>query len=55
MAEDNRERRKQQGTACRGDKIRTIRVRDNTVKNHLNGKKIKYTEYVKGNFKGLFE
>jgi protein subunit release factor A len=46
----NRERRSQIGSGMRGDKIRTVRVRDNTVRNHLNGRKIKYSDYVRGIF-----
>lgn len=41
-------RKNQVGTGMRGDKIRTIRVRDNQVKNHINGKTITYSEYLKG-------
>jgi len=52
-AKQNKERRQQIGSGMRGDKIRTIRVRDDTVTNHLNGRKIRYTDYVKGIFKGL--
>jgi len=44
----NSERKNQCGTGERGDKIRTIRVRDNVVKNNLNGKRMTYTEYLKG-------
>lgn len=51
----NKDRKQQVGEGKRGDKIRTIRVRDNTVKSHLNERKIKYTEYVKGNFGRLIE
>jgi len=46
-------RKEQVGTGQRGDKIRTIRIRDNVVTNHINGRKILYTEYIKGNFKNL--
>lgn len=52
---ENKTRKSQIGAGCRGDKIRTIRVRDNTVKNHINGKKIKYTDYLKGQIKKLIE
>ena len=48
-------RKAQHGTGERGDKIRTIRVRDNVVTNHLSGNKIKYTNYIKGKWDGLFE
>ena len=50
----NSDRKIQVGSGQRGDKIRTIRVRDNTVTNHLSGKKIRYTQYIKGDFKGLY-
>lgn len=49
----NRERRQQIGSGMRGDKIRTIRVRDDTVTNHLNGRKVRYADYVKGDFDDL--
>jgi peptide chain release factor 1 len=44
----NTDRKEQVGSGERGDKIRTIRVRDNVVTNHLNGKKMLYTDYCKG-------
>jgi len=44
----NVNRKEQVGSGERGDKIRTIRVRDNVVTNHLNGKKITYVDYCKG-------
>lgn len=50
----NTDRKTQVGSGQRGDKIRTIRVRDNIVTNHVSGKKISYTQYCKGNFKGLY-
>jgi len=46
----NDKRKSQIGSGMRGDKIRTVRIRDNTVINHLNGQKIRYTDYVKGIF-----
>jgi peptide chain release factor 1 len=49
----NDDRRQQIGSGMRGDKIRTIRVRDNTVTNHLNGGKVRYTDYVCGDFGNL--
>lgn len=52
-AKQNKERREQIGSGMRGDKIRTVRIRDNTVTNHLNGKKIRYTDYVQGDFGSL--
>lgn len=52
---ENKTRKLQIGAGCRGDKIRTIRVRDNSVKNHINGRKIKYTDYLKGQIKKIIE
>ena len=42
------------GSGQRGDKIRTIRIRDDVVTNHLNDKKMSYHEYVKGALAKLF-
>lgn len=44
----NEARKEQVRYGERGDKIRTIRVRDNVVTNHLNGKKMSYKDYCKG-------
>lgn len=44
----NKKRKKQIGSGMRGDKIRTIRVFDNQVKNHLNNKKMRFSQYEKG-------
>ena len=44
----NIDRKEQVGSGQRGDKIRTIRTRDNVVTNHLNGKKMTYIDYCKG-------
>lgn len=46
--ETNVNRKEQVGSGERGDKIRTIRTKDNVVTNHTNGKKMTYTDYVKG-------
>jgi peptide chain release factor 1 len=54
-SKDTKERRELAGSGQRGDKIRTIRVRDNTVTNHLNGNKMKYSQYVKGDLNGIQE
>jgi uncharacterized protein YlzI (FlbEa/FlbD family) len=32
----------------RGDKIRTIRVKDDVVINHINGKRISFKKYSQG-------
>ena len=42
------DRRSQIGMGQRGDKRRTIRVKDGIVKDHLTGKTWSYTDYVKG-------
>jgi peptide chain release factor 1 len=49
----NSNRRQQLGTGMRGDKIRTIRVQDGVVKNNLTGKKVPFSRYERGDFKGL--
>jgi len=52
-SKQNRVRRGQIGSGMRGDKIRTIRVRDNRVTNHVNGKKMSFKKYCAGNFSEL--
>ena len=37
------------GSGMRGDKIITLREQDNTVTNHINNKKCKYKDFIKGN------
>lgn len=44
------DRRKQVGSGMRGDKRRTIRVRDGKVNDHVTGESWSYTDYVKGNW-----
>jgi len=44
----NANRKSQVGCGMRGDKIRTLRVRDNQVTNHVNGKKMPFVRYAKG-------
>jgi len=51
----NNARKDQIGSGMRGDKIRTIRVFDNNVKNHKNNKSIKYNKYERGYIEGLFQ
>ena len=51
---NNKKRKNQIGSGMRGDKIRTIRVQDGKVINHLNKKKISFKEYYKGNIDKLF-
>jgi len=53
--EIDQSRKEQVGSGMRGDKIRTIRVRDNCVTNHMNNKRIQYTDYVKGYINKLHE
>ena len=44
----NKKRKNQVGSGMRGDKIRTLRVQDNLVKDHRTGKKMRYEKYCKG-------
>lgn len=46
-------RREQVGTGMRGDKIRTIREQDGQVTDHRFNSKIRYKDYVRGNWDGL--
>ena len=48
VKEANQSRKGQIGSGQRGDKIRTIRTQDNTVKCDLTGKTSTYTQYAKG-------
>lgn len=48
-----KERQMQVGSGMRGDKIRTVRVQDGCVINHLNGKRLAYSEYAKGNLAAI--
>jgi peptide chain release factor 1 len=41
-------RKDQVGSGMRGDKIRTIRFQDNTVIDHISGKKMQADKYMKG-------
>lgn len=43
-------RQSQVGTGMRGDKRRTIRQQDGTVKDHITGQQWKYSDYIKGNW-----
>ena len=42
------DRKQQVGSGMRGDKIRTIRFRDNIVSDHITGKKMAADRYMKG-------
>ena len=44
------ERRQQVGSGMRGDKIRTIRVRDDVVNDHVTGKQWRFKDYERGNW-----
>jgi peptide chain release factor 1 len=52
-AERWQKRKEQVGTGMRGDKVRTIRVRDNSVRDHRSGKKITYKAFMRGELEGL--
>ena len=43
------DRRRQVGSGMRGDKIRTYRFQDDTVQDHLTGKRAKCSQALKGN------
>lgn len=45
-----KDRKEQVGSGMRGDKIRTIRVRDDRVTDHRTGKTTTYGKYAKGDF-----
>jgi len=47
-AGENDRRREQVGTGMRGDKVRTIRVRDDMVVNHANGRRMPFGRYQRG-------
>lgn len=49
----DKNRKVQVGTGQRGDKVRTIRVRDDQVLNHLNDTKISYKKYQSGEWDKL--
>jgi peptide chain release factor 1 len=48
-------RKDQVGTGMRGDKRRTIRVRDDRVKDHLTGRTVSFKQYMRGELEPLFE
>jgi protein subunit release factor A len=47
-------RREQVGSGMRGDKIRTYRFQDDSVQDHLTGKRAKCNTVLKGNFELLW-
>lgn len=48
------DRRQQVGSGMRGDKVRTIRAQDGQVTDHRSNKQIRYKDYVRGVWDGLF-
>jgi peptide chain release factor 1 len=48
VSTESKDRKQQIGTGQRGDKRRTIRVRDGQVVDHISGKKWRYADYVRG-------
>lgn len=46
----NADRKAQVGIGARGDKRRTIRTQDDTVTDHVLGKRMRYRDYEKGNW-----
>jgi len=53
LGEQNRRRKLQVGEGKRGDKIRTIRMQDNRVKDHRTGKSMPADVYLRGEIGGL--
>jgi peptide chain release factor 1 len=47
-------RRQQVGSGMRGDKVRTIRQQDGQVTDHRSNRQIRYKDYVRGIWDGLF-
>lgn len=54
VAARDADRRAQVGSGMRGDKVRTIRAQDGQVTDHRSGQQIRYKDYVRGNWQGLF-
>ncbi len=44
------DRRRQVGSGMRGDKVRTIRVRDDVVNDHVTGRQWNFRDYARGNW-----
>lgn len=51
--ERDKVRQEQVGSGMRGDKIRTIQVRNNVVIDHRTGKRMSYKQYLRGNLEAL--
>lgn len=49
----NAKRKDQIGSGMRGDKVRTIRLQDDSVVDHGSGKKISAKKYLRGDWEGL--
>lgn len=47
------ERKEQVGTGMRGDKVRTIQVKNNIVVDHRTGKRTTWKKYSKGDFSDI--
>jgi protein subunit release factor A len=48
------DRKQQVGSGMRGDKIRTYRFQDDSVQDHLTGKRAKCSQILKGNIDHLW-
>lgn len=49
----DRKRKAQVGSGMRGDKVRTVQTQNGRVTNHLNGKRIRLKEYLRGDVGAL--
>ena len=49
------DRKRQVGSGMRGDKIRTYRFQDDSVQDHLTGKRAKCSQVLKGNLDLLWQ
>lgn len=55
LGEQNRLRKLHVGAGKRGDKIRTVRMQDDTVTDHRTGRKMSAQKYMRGDVKPLIE
>lgn len=53
LAQQNRLRKLHIGEGKRGDKIRTVRLQDDTVTDHRTGRKMSAQKYLRGDVAGL--
>ena len=51
---ESKDRKEQVGSGMRGDKIRTYRFQDNTVKDHITEKQASLSKVLAGNFQLLW-